>query len=695
MSFAQSEDSHINVEFSIMNADLFSPSLPDFHDPMWMYMDTPELYLEPPNKRQRTDVDPLSIDGPIHMVIPTGQLSGPQASAQVYSGAVDPALEEIHVGSVHMLQHHAAQGESSEQTDLSAEYLALLDMETDQSYCTKVCKKQGTKRLRVHAEAYTDLPLIHYNRDCYLRISSDVRTRSFAAGLSEPGLPSFEDLQSFLSGYLEGFHRRFPILHLPSFDLQRTPSPLIMAVCSIGAQYRLRRQTAQALATLAENMSSHAVHNGRSSPGSTQKPLPLWLMQTKVLLALTGVFSGKPEVVLRTMETLGMHSIDFQLRKSAMIRSSGQEMNWDDWVHRESSKRLLAGLYIVSNLTSTTFGAMPVFSHSDDLDFDIPEDERFWDASSAQSWQNLRQQEPSREYPKLCDILAGLLLGKDFTTARLPTEVSVLTMLVITHAMNVHSECMRQVIENSPLHLQTALLEPTVSALSLCSATLSSTRQKRDQNISCTEAEGPLMFNCEGLVHLAHIRLFLDTSTLNRIMLINDNPNEITSAASSFVEAELRRCPDLTKVIQKALQRYRVLAKLRHSLLRKTSALGWSVEHTLADWAGSKRSPYTITCYQAHHFLALLVTKWLHHIETGIEPPDTEEEKLLQGFKHLLTEMDCDYSGGSMASALAQSRLTVLNEDWVWGVTHRMANVFMHLAYVYERKHISMASMAT
>lgn len=72
--------------------------------------------------------------------------------------------------------------------------------------------------------------------DLQSRMSSDQRQRL--------RLPSASLLNRFLGTYLVCFHPHYPILHIPTMSLENTPSPLILALCSIGALYRLHRKQA-------------------------------------------------------------------------------------------------------------------------------------------------------------------------------------------------------------------------------------------------------------------------------------------------------------------------------------------------------------------------------------------------------------------------------------------------------------------
>jgi hypothetical protein len=169
---------------------------------------------------------------------------------------------------------------------------------------------QSTQQIpRVQKEGHCELPDFKFNETIRKKIYEDARTRLPTGELVEALFPTVDDLNYFFSGYMQCFHRHFPILHLWSLDVKETPSPLVFAICSIGAQYRLSRQKAKNLFALAGTMSSYALRAGLPIVEGTPKPGPLWVMQTRVLLSLCGMFSGKTNVVMRTVENLGLFAI--------------------------------------------------------------------------------------------------------------------------------------------------------------------------------------------------------------------------------------------------------------------------------------------------------------------------------------------------------------------------------------------------
>ncbi len=63
----------------------------------------------------------------------------------------------------------------------------------------------------------------------------------------DEGIPSHQDFQRFLVSYFTCFHLHCPMLHISSLDPSNTPHHLILAICSVGALYRLCRKKARDL----------------------------------------------------------------------------------------------------------------------------------------------------------------------------------------------------------------------------------------------------------------------------------------------------------------------------------------------------------------------------------------------------------------------------------------------------------------
>lgn len=141
-----------------------------------------------------------------------------------------------------------------------------------------------------------------------------------APGASSHGreLPSAPVLEKFLDSFASSFNRHVPIFHIPTLQPETTPSPLVLAMCAIGALLLLDRQNASLLYTLSRRALAYEYLESRhehptmfwdwSRPSETDVPVglrPLWDTQTDLLLTYFGAFCGDPDLVVRTMEEIG------------------------------------------------------------------------------------------------------------------------------------------------------------------------------------------------------------------------------------------------------------------------------------------------------------------------------------------------------------------------------------------------------
>lgn len=112
----------------------------------------------------------------------------------------------------------------------------------------------------------SDLPIILQERHCpsfrgavdeacFQHVHGDISMRLGRLD-SDPALFTHIELKQFIKAYVDSFHQHLPIIHLPSFVPSSAPSPLVLAMASIGALYRLRRRRAHELFDLADKLVS-------------------------------------------------------------------------------------------------------------------------------------------------------------------------------------------------------------------------------------------------------------------------------------------------------------------------------------------------------------------------------------------------------------------------------------------------------
>lgn len=524
-------------------------------------------------------------------------------------------------------------------------------------------------------EKNQDPPKLAVSESTYRSICGDLQARVKKDDWDQCKLPSAQELQKFIESYISCFHRHFPIIHFPTLKLDSTPSPLTLAICCIGALYRLDRRRATMLFDLANPLLHSAISASRRL--SPPAPGPLWAVQGSLLLGMHSVFSGRSTLVLSNIERTGLFVAEYRLRRTSLVTGSQDaETRWEDWVIKESNKRLLCGILILSNLISVTYGTNPWFSVGEDLHVELPAKENRWDAQTAGEWVEAKKKGKEHQVTIKDALSATLSQDQPEFPPKDEQRVSGFANLVIAHAANIHIWHLSQLSQcfgnaSLPGASHTLLVSDVSSSIDRCQHALSYGRIEDFRHPYSSDAQSSLIFNTNALIRIANTRLFGNADSFNRFILTSDNKHEISTALGSYLSAPQARNAFTTKGAAQAYEGFTLPAKVGPMLVRKTAAFGWSIEHAVAWWDTS-----------------LFLTKWVHtlQVQEKTQPPDAEEKKVLEQVKTILGEMEHEYDGeGSLAAAVARACATYLSDTWVWGVTPRMGSVLTKLADAYEK----------
>ncbi|KAH7082638.1 hypothetical protein BKA63DRAFT_598777 [Paraphoma chrysanthemicola] len=528
-------------------------------------------------------------------------------------------------------------------------------------------------------------PRIEIDQAAYVSICADVADRLSGDDASEM-LPTIQDVRRFISGYLDCFHRHLPIIHLPSLDIADTPSPLVLALTCIGALYQLDRRRA----ALSYQLSLRLLQKfeDQCCPTQTRLPIALWAIQTRILLSYYALLTGDADLIVLEFSRLGFYLTDYRLRRALISRKSvpAEKLTWAGYVQRESHKRALCGLNIMSNLATVLYDVTPGFVSPENLDFEMPDDEHLWNAKNEEEW---RQHWIARGSPcsrSLRSVLTDIISGDhtDFeSTGEQTYQLSTFAGLVLMHAVCIHMWTSLQFSRAVGLYsnvgmvgnfnLRAIVLSNGIAALSRCQKSLFwNEKEGKPFEPPWDASDGPLSFNCQAILRIACVRLFLPEFPIQRIVILTGTEDEMNEAASAYVACPLERSDLFTKAAAKACQGFLSPVRIGHLLVRKTAAFSWSVEHACAAWDS-----------------ALFLTKWLHtiDIESSIIPPTIEETEILTQLKTSLNEMDFPYrEGTSLAAAVSRAWAPFLTDVWVWGITPKMGYGLERLAKFYEQE---------
>ncbi|KAK8182028.1 fungal-specific transcription factor domain-containing protein [Phyllosticta capitalensis] len=543
----------------------------------------------------------------------------------------------------------------------------------------------------------TKLPEIKVTEEVFRCLHEDFLTRARETFSGSHGFPDQNELQKFIECYISCFHRHLPLIHLASMKLEATPSPLVLAICCIGALYRLERRRAEALCDLATTQIEAVISVNRSC--GSLKPAPLWAVQGMLLLSMYGIYSGRSTPTMDTIERMGFLANDYRLRRLTLVDSSPGDGNvqWESWINREAEKRLLCSVFLLSTIISIMFGSNPCITVNEDLTFEMPEGEDVWAAQTEQQWNDVRPLNNSSPRRTIWDAMMDAgpnSEGQDEPDVLEPIPGFV--KLVMMHAANVHVWTQQQVSHAFGQTVEYQAISSVINSksariLEKCAQSLASParhhiRAEDHRDTLNKDAEASLVFNSEACLRLAHLRLLANDYKLSfdrLTVLVSDDPDKVSSALDAYVASPQQGG---IEAATKAYEGFLVPVRVGHLLVRKTAAFNWSVEQAIAFW----------DC-------AMFLTKWVHWAETSLleeggsesgsssqssdwSLEQSERQQLLAKCSHLLREMESEHHGRrNLAAALARSGALFLGDTWVWGVTPRMGNVLTQLADVYER----------
>ncbi|KAK9454992.1 fungal-specific transcription factor domain-containing protein [Dipodascopsis uninucleata] len=190
---------------------------------------------------------------------------------------------------------------------------------------------------------------------------------------------TLEKIQHYIDAYWSKFHFQFPILHRGSFEIDNSPSPLVLSMIVIGAAYENSDDLAKAIAEPLRWIIF-------SSPGF-HPPTRVWILQSLLLLevyekAMTTrkfherahIHHGATLQLIRRGTTLLDPSIAFSSDEADGTST------WQRWVEAESIKRAVFMAFILDVLHAVLFGHnLLMYPH--EMRLSLPCDDMIWEST--------------------------------------------------------------------------------------------------------------------------------------------------------------------------------------------------------------------------------------------------------------------------------------------------------------------------
>ncbi|KAI2960949.1 transcriptional regulator family: C2H2 zinc finger and Fungal Specific TF [Aspergillus niger] len=276
-----------------------------------------------------------------------------------------------------------------------------------------------------------------------LKVTEEQRQR-LAASLDEfryliPDfvLPSRHTLTRYLTSFFFGFHTHLPFLHIPTFRVNERAPELILALMTIGAQYRFEHRNAERLFYAAKAIVLYRLSKESSLPSfnsiiqiplnsiressqrSGQDPLVsspdfaagmnAWrrIETIRTLLALMGYSTWeKAELV---QEAFGLQNLlvrclrEFGLMENITVAPRHSPLQWHEWAEEESIRRTRFISFCFVHVHSIAYNIYPVL-RSSEVHLRLPCSTKEWKAATAHDWEAAQKESfalPTEELNKL------------------------------------------------------------------------------------------------------------------------------------------------------------------------------------------------------------------------------------------------------------------------------------------------------
>ena len=253
-------------------------------------------------------------------------------------------------------------------------------------------------------------------------------------------LPSTQDLQRYVSAYIQYFHPHLPFLHIPSLSFDSPgyaaqprfphgtqivqPSGiaggggcLILAMAAIGALFEFDKGISKDLFDMAKKMTriyleerrkadvSAAISGLPGHPEGSAGNTPLWLVQVMLLNAVYGHNCGdkiSAEIARTSCAALVSLARAADLTRASEPMSHGMipqhadegwnprgvsddQGEWNAWIYAEERKRTLYAVFVLSSMLVSAYNHAPALMNSE-IQLELPCEEELWAAESPDAW---------------------------------------------------------------------------------------------------------------------------------------------------------------------------------------------------------------------------------------------------------------------------------------------------------------------
>lgn len=234
---------------------------------------------------------------------------------------------------------------------------------------------------------------------------------------------SVPNAESFAAMFCRKRHYQYPIIHWPTFTLEESSLPLLLAVTLTGAAYSLSKEHGKRYVAQARKfyrLADSYIFNHLDIASSSQLNVSavediLPICQAALLMYGLEVSMPNDSAMRDVAINRRLPSIIFALRRFSFIpcRHEASE-DWQLFLQREQIVRLVAWTYCVDCLATLVYNKPPGFALLE-MCGDLPCDPNVWEADSVSSYESLCLSKLTADRT-LLELMSGLLADESHTT---------------------------------------------------------------------------------------------------------------------------------------------------------------------------------------------------------------------------------------------------------------------------------------
>lgn len=222
--------------------------------------------------------------------------------------------------------------------------------------------------------------------------------------------PPAEILDIALGLFFRRFHPTVPFIHVATFSVRNTPSPMLFAICLIGLSILgttgATRFVGKMFPSFLQRVSSDVAACTRGSTPTSQQ---LVIFGTALLTLNLSVITGEKDT-FHQCQMLYASLISMAQQNGLFAATDGQSLDmllsemsesddrWKAWCRIESAKRLILGLLLADSWYSHLLSKAPII-RSESVCVVAPCHESLFQARSATQWQSLLRSGKSQSAP--------------------------------------------------------------------------------------------------------------------------------------------------------------------------------------------------------------------------------------------------------------------------------------------------------